>query len=236
MENMVRPENIARLTVTHKPTMFRYKDLMDNNKRLLSVRGWRISAELRECSHFGMTQGFAGDVALHLGLINGIDWHPHYAATHCNCPESVSLKRIRVKTVAKIGKKYHNILEKISTVAICASITTPAKANVSVYSLKGLEASALPCIFPNICQASLQNSSATYDGNKSSKHDHHLKHIRPDDGFQSPLKQNPQVQSVHFHSTAESLRLWVACIIKYLFSTAHMWYWPKCSRWCTPRL
>lgn len=192
MENMVRPENIARLTVNHKPTIFRYKDLMDNNKRLLSVRGWRISAELQEYSQFCMTQGFAGDVALHLGLINGIDWHPHYAATHCNCPEGVSLKRIWVKTVVNIGKKYHNILERISTVAICASLTTPAKTNVSVYLLKCFEASAPPCIFPNICQASLQNSSATYDSNKSSKHDHHLKNICPDDGFQSALKQNPQ--------------------------------------------
>lgn len=36
MEYMVRPENIARLTVTHKPTMFKYKDLVDD-RRFLSV-------------------------------------------------------------------------------------------------------------------------------------------------------------------------------------------------------
>lgn len=39
MEYMVRPENIARLTVTHKPTMFKYKDLVDD-RRFLSVCVW----------------------------------------------------------------------------------------------------------------------------------------------------------------------------------------------------
>lgn len=29
--------------------------------------------EVQENSHFGMSQGFAGDVTLHLGLINGVD-------------------------------------------------------------------------------------------------------------------------------------------------------------------
>lgn len=34
MEYMVRPENTARLTVTHKPTMFTYKDLSDERRRV----------------------------------------------------------------------------------------------------------------------------------------------------------------------------------------------------------
>lgn len=56
---------------------------------------------MQEHSHFGVSQGFAGDVALHLGLVNGVDGHPHDAATNGNSPEGMSLERIWVKT----GKK-----------------------------------------------------------------------------------------------------------------------------------
>lgn len=72
---MVRPENTARLTVTSKPIMFRYNDLIDD-RRLLSVWLWvcvTICVEQQENSHFGMSQGFAGDEALHLGLVDGVD-------------------------------------------------------------------------------------------------------------------------------------------------------------------
>lgn len=75
MENMVRPENTARLTVTHKPTMFTYKDLRDV-ERLVSARSFAHSLYLNVCialqvhSHLGMSQGFAGYVALHLGLVD----------------------------------------------------------------------------------------------------------------------------------------------------------------------
>lgn len=75
MEYMVRPENTARLTVTSKPIMFRYKDLIDD-RGFLSVWVWvcvRICIEVQENLHFGMSQGFAGDEALHLGLVDGVD-------------------------------------------------------------------------------------------------------------------------------------------------------------------
>lgn len=68
--------------------------------------------EVQENSHFGMSQGFAGDVALHLGLINGVDRHPHYAAANCDCPEGMSLERIWVKAVVEVNKQYHNVSEE----------------------------------------------------------------------------------------------------------------------------
>lgn len=48
-----------------------------------------------------MAQSFAGDVALHLGLIDGVNRHPHDASTNYNGPESMSLQRIWVKAVVK---------------------------------------------------------------------------------------------------------------------------------------
>lgn len=45
MENMVRPENTARLTVSHKPTMFTYRDLGDvKKKKDLSVHELSLAA------------------------------------------------------------------------------------------------------------------------------------------------------------------------------------------------
>lgn len=73
MEYMVRPENTARLTVTSKPIMFRYKDLIDDIRFLSMLVCVRICIEVQENSHFGMSQGFAGDEALHLGLVDGVD-------------------------------------------------------------------------------------------------------------------------------------------------------------------
>lgn len=55
-----------------------------------------------------MSQGFAGDVALHLGLVNCVDGHPHDAATDHDSPESVTLQRIWVKTVTKVNKMSKN--------------------------------------------------------------------------------------------------------------------------------
>lgn len=52
-----------------------------------------------------MSQGFAGDVALHLRLVDGVDGHPHHAAADYNGPESVSPQRIWVKAVADKKKK-----------------------------------------------------------------------------------------------------------------------------------
>lgn len=71
---MVRPENTARLTVTHKPTMFTYKDLRDERRRVsagtLAVTAVNVCIVLQERSHLGMSQGFTGDVSLHLGLVD----------------------------------------------------------------------------------------------------------------------------------------------------------------------
>lgn len=39
MEYMVRPENTARLTVNHKPTMFTYKDLQDEKRLVITLKG-----------------------------------------------------------------------------------------------------------------------------------------------------------------------------------------------------
>lgn len=45
---------------------------------------------LRSYSRLSMTQCFAGDVSLNLGLINGVDRRPHYTAPHHNGPECMS--------------------------------------------------------------------------------------------------------------------------------------------------
>lgn len=65
-----------------------HKPLLTSNNILLA---------LQERSHLGVSQGFAGDVALHLGLVDGVYGHPHDAATDYDSPESVSLQRVRVK-------------------------------------------------------------------------------------------------------------------------------------------
>lgn len=52
-----------------------------------------------------MCQGFAGNVALHLGLVDGVDGSPHHTATDYNGPESVSLQRVWIKTIKEKGKK-----------------------------------------------------------------------------------------------------------------------------------
>lgn len=101
MENMARPENIARLTVSHRPTMFTYKDLKYERG---PVSAWKTHSQMTYClhSHLSMAQGFAGDVALHLGLVYRVDRRPHHAAADYNGPERMSLQGIRVKTGIKV--------------------------------------------------------------------------------------------------------------------------------------
>lgn len=55
MENMVRPENTARLTVTHRPTMFTYRDLKHERQKLC-LNGFvplraNESGNGRRCAH-----------------------------------------------------------------------------------------------------------------------------------------------------------------------------------------
>lgn len=103
---MVRPENTARLTVTHRPTMFTYRDLTHERHKLrfngfAPTEGGREGHRARVCSHLCVAQGFAGDVALHLRLVDGVDGHPHDAAADHNGPEGVPPQRIWVKAKAE---------------------------------------------------------------------------------------------------------------------------------------
>lgn len=88
--------------------MFRYKDLKEEEEPVaheaLLTTSTNLSFTLQIYSHLCMSQGFTGDVALHLGLINGIDRHPHQTAPYCNSPESMSFERIGVKTTVKVTK------------------------------------------------------------------------------------------------------------------------------------
>jgi len=52
---------------------------------------------LQERSHLGVSQGFAGDVALHLRLVDGVDRRPHDAAAEHDGPEGVALQGVRVE-------------------------------------------------------------------------------------------------------------------------------------------
>lgn len=114
MENMVRPESTARLTVTHRPTMFTYRDLKHERQKLclnrfVPRRANESGKRAQVCSHLCVSQGFAGDVALHLRLVDGVDGHPHDAAADHNGPESVSPQRIWVKAKADGILKKTNI-------------------------------------------------------------------------------------------------------------------------------
>lgn len=55
MENMVRPENMARLTVTHRPTMFTYRDLKARRQKVgfngSAPPGVSVSSRGRWCAH-----------------------------------------------------------------------------------------------------------------------------------------------------------------------------------------
>lgn len=100
----MRPENTARLTVSHRPTRLTYRDLRDREKTRGLGGGARGDtgprAHSRRCerSHLGVSQGLAGDVALHLRLVDGVDRHPHDAAADHNGPEGVAPPRIWVET------------------------------------------------------------------------------------------------------------------------------------------
>lgn len=55
MENMVRPENTARLTVTHRPTMFTYRDLKPDRQKIpfngFGPLSTSVSSNGRRCAH-----------------------------------------------------------------------------------------------------------------------------------------------------------------------------------------
>lgn len=70
------------------------------SQSLCSTKGERKRQRAQVCSHLCVSQGFAGDVALHLRLVDGVDGHPHDAAAEYNGPESVSPQRIWVKAKA----------------------------------------------------------------------------------------------------------------------------------------
>lgn len=51
------------------------------HQRSLAASG-SVYMALLGCSHLSVSQAFAGDVALHLGLVDRVDGHPHHAATN----------------------------------------------------------------------------------------------------------------------------------------------------------
>lgn len=59
--------------------------------------------------HFCLKSAFAGNVSLNLRLVYAIYTKPGESSTYDNCPECVSLQRIRIKT-----KQKKNSLHKIS--------------------------------------------------------------------------------------------------------------------------
>lgn len=178
---MVRPENTARLTVTHRPTMFTYRDLKHERQKLclnrfVPLRANESGKRAQVCSHLCVSQGFAGDVALHLRLVDGVDGHPHDAAADHNGPESVSPQRIWVKA------KADGILKKQTFDPFETTMTKELS-----HLLKRLQSAPLARIFPDLCQAALQDRSPSDDSHKTSQHDHHLYDVCPDHGFQATL-------------------------------------------------
>lgn len=107
----MRPENTARLTVSHRPIMFTYNDLREERHSFIrpidiscldhNFNSMMILYCRQKHSHLGMDYGFAGDIALHLGLVDGVDGCPHHTATNHNGPESVTLQRIWIKAGVK---------------------------------------------------------------------------------------------------------------------------------------
>ena len=46
---------------------------------------------------FCMESAFTGNISLHLGLVDTIDGGPGKSPSNDNCPERVSLQRVRIK-------------------------------------------------------------------------------------------------------------------------------------------
>lgn len=59
--------------------------------------------------------------------------------------------------------------------------------------LKRLQSAPSARIFPDVCQAALQDRSPSDDSHETSQHDHHLRDVCPDDGFQATLWQTSRV-------------------------------------------
>lgn len=51
--------------------------------------------------HFCLESAFTGNISLHLWLVDTIDAGPREGPSYYNCPECVSLQRIRIKTKRK---------------------------------------------------------------------------------------------------------------------------------------
>lgn len=75
----------------------------DMSAHKILLRLSNVCIELQEHSHFGMSQGFAGDITLHLGLVDCVDCRPHYATANYYAPESMSFQGIWIKTVIEMS-------------------------------------------------------------------------------------------------------------------------------------
>lgn len=62
-------------------------------------------------SQSGLSDAFAGDVPLNLGLVDPIDTGPHKCPTDNKCPESVSPQGVDVKAVKNQNTNYSKTYE-----------------------------------------------------------------------------------------------------------------------------